>query len=195
MGKWDKVKTKHGYKADEVISAVQKEIRRGKVHEAMVWTYELISTSEELGKKLWERLITISVEDVGFADPHAIVLISTLKKEYYAGFDKLGDQIMLPMYAAAYLASRRKSRFIDQAKHYIRDVMEEKDADRSMITIPDYAIDQHTAKGQKMGRGMKHFGEEGARLADEVFPDELDPVRHLTYKMHWDLKTIFLHDE
>jgi len=40
---------------------------------------------------------------------------------------------------------------------------------RSMLedfapTIPDWANDQHTLQGRKMGRGLDHFRKEGAKL-------------------------------
>lgn len=37
--------------------------------------------------------------------------------------------------------------------------------DRSqLVGMPDYALDKHTGRGKKMGRGLKHFIEEGAKL-------------------------------
>lgn len=160
MSKWDSIKTKHGFKADQVISALQKEIRRGKEEEAMFWTYELCVSSEELTKKLWERLVTISVEDIGFANEGAVTLISTLKREFYDSFEKLGDQLLMPLYATSYLARSHKDRYIDEAKHYIRDHAEK----GNFPEIPDYAIDQHTLEGKEKGRGFRHFLREGAKL-------------------------------
>jgi hypothetical protein len=40
-------------------------------------------------------------------------------------------------------------------------------------TIPEYAIDMHTARGQAMGRDVKHFYEEGARINPELAGREL----------------------
>jgi hypothetical protein len=42
--------------------------------------------------------------------------------------------------------------------------------------IPDYALDMHTARGQKMGRDFKHFLEIGAQLNPEL------PGRDKTYR-------------
>jgi hypothetical protein len=41
--------------------------------------------------------------------------------------------------------------------------------------IPDYALDMHTAEGQKRGRGRRHFFEEASRTIPEV------PDRDRTY--------------
>ena len=42
--KWHEIKTPRAYSADEVISALQKEIRRGHVLEAAYWANELYNT-------------------------------------------------------------------------------------------------------------------------------------------------------
>jgi hypothetical protein len=39
--------------------------------------------------------------------------------------------------------------------------------DRQPIDVPDYALDVHTARGRKMGRGNEHFYAE----AGKVFPE------------------------
>jgi hypothetical protein len=43
-------------------------------------------------------------------------------------------------------------------------------------SIPDYALDMHTALEQAQGRGLRHFFEEGARLYPEL------PDREMTYR-------------
>ena len=45
---WQFATTKNGYHADEVISALQKCIRRGLEEEASMFAYELYLTSPEL---------------------------------------------------------------------------------------------------------------------------------------------------
>ena len=75
---WVNVQTRHGLPADEIISALQKEIRRGQTENAALIAYEMASTSPELEMYLWKRLQVISVEDVGLGDPHAVVLIRSL---------------------------------------------------------------------------------------------------------------------
>lgn len=44
-------------------------------------------------------------------------------------------------------------------------------------TIPDWANDQHTLAGRKLGRGLDHFRKEGAKLVppptgDDPYEDE-----------------------
>ena len=52
-------------------------------------------------------------------------------------------------------------------------------------TIPDWANDQHTLAGKKLGRGLDHFREEGAKLIPE--PTEPDPFIDEAYRL-WALK-------
>jgi replication-associated recombination protein RarA len=65
------VKTYHGLPADEVISALQKEIRRGNAENAVLLAYEMMITSPAMEDYLWQRLMVISVEDIGFGEPNA----------------------------------------------------------------------------------------------------------------------------
>ena len=77
---WCNVTTRNGIQGDLVISALQKSIRRGLTEEAVTFAYEMYITSEQLEDKLWRRLQAISVEDVGFGDLSAPVLINALNQ-------------------------------------------------------------------------------------------------------------------
>ena len=70
---WSKITTRNGYAGDEVISALQKSIRRGLEEQACMFAYELYVSSPQLEEKLWRRLLTISVEDIGMGNPMAAV--------------------------------------------------------------------------------------------------------------------------
>jgi hypothetical protein len=61
---------------------------------------------------------------------------------------------------------------------------------RSMLenfapTIPDWANDQHTLAGKKLGRGLDHFRRKGAKLVPE--PTEPDPFIEEAYRL-WAIK-------
>ena len=53
----DAPKTKGGYDLLETLSALQKEIRRGKEYEALFWAVELESLNS---KALWNRLRVVA---------------------------------------------------------------------------------------------------------------------------------------
>ncbi|HLE27714.1 MAG TPA: hypothetical protein VI793_06330 [Anaerolineales bacterium] len=172
---WVKVRTRHDFPADEVISALQKEIRRGNVENAALLAYELLTTSAELEAKLWSRLQVIAVEDVGPGDWQAPVLVNALY-QMTQRFDREGyppDRGLFAVHAVRYLATRAKDRSSDEMYNWIRQAVEEGEA---RPTIPDYAIDKHTARGQAIGRGSKHFYEEAARVIPEL------PGRETTYR-------------
>ena len=57
-----------GLPADEVISTLQKSIRRGDVRNAVLCALDLSATSQRADTYLWDRLHVIAVEDVGFGD-------------------------------------------------------------------------------------------------------------------------------
>jgi len=75
---WVDVKTVHGFAADLVISALQKEIRRGNSENAALLAYEMVSTSPALEDYFWQRIMVISVEDIGFGNAMAPVVINAL---------------------------------------------------------------------------------------------------------------------
>ena len=52
---WSKITTRNGYAGDEVISALQKSIRRGLEEQACMFAYELYISSPQLEEKLWRR--------------------------------------------------------------------------------------------------------------------------------------------
>ena len=52
-------------------------------------------------------------------------------------------------------------------------------------TIPDWANDQHTLTGRKLGRGLDHFRKEGAKLIRP--PTGNDPYEDEAYRL-WAIK-------
>ena len=164
---WVNVRTRNGFPADEVISALQKEIRRGHVENAALLAYEMLATSAELEAKLWSRLQVISVEDVGPGDWNAPILINALY-EIAHRFERSGyppDRGLFAIHAVRYLATRPKDRSSDEMYNWLQHATAEEGV---RPVIPDYALDRHTARGAQMGRGRKHFYEEAAQVAPEL---------------------------
>ena len=127
--------TPKGYDMLEVLSALQKEIRRGKEYEAVYWATELESFNH---KALWNRLRVIASEDVGLADPLASLIVDVLEKQYYDAVARTNDSSRLfVVHAVLYLARAPKSRIVDSLLSVVY-----KDEER--LEIPDYALDMHT---------------------------------------------------
>ncbi len=64
---WQRTTTEHGFAADEVISALQKSIRRALLDNAVLLAWEMYVTSPELEEKLWSRLCVIAVKTSAWA--------------------------------------------------------------------------------------------------------------------------------
>ena len=150
---WQKCKTISGLAADEVISALQKEIRRNNLDNAVALAYEMFITSEDLEDYLWYRLKVISVEDIGFADTNAPILISTLD-QMRKTFKGPGDRGMFVVHAVRYLCKSLKDRSSDEMYNWVK---REYIAGNLRPQIPDYALDKHTLRGQQNGRGDADF--------------------------------------
>lgn len=170
---WVNVHTRNGLQADEVISALQKEIRRGQEENAAALAYEMATTSTELEAMMWQRLKVISVEDVGFGDLQAPTLIDALNRFSESFPFGAGDRLLFAIHAVRYLGSRVKDRSSDEMAQWLRRQMED---GALRPTIPDYALDMHTRQGSEMGRGRRHFYEEASMIAPEL------PERDLTYR-------------
>ena len=100
---WTDVKTFHGFQADHVISALQKEIRRGNTENAALLAYEMILTSPALEDYLWHRLKVISVEDIGFGELLAPVLIQNLFEMTSTCDRAVGERKLYAIHAVRYL--------------------------------------------------------------------------------------------
>ncbi|MCC6904506.1 MAG: AAA family ATPase [Anaerolineae bacterium] len=168
---WTRVRTLHDFPADEVISALQKEIRRGHTENAALLAAEMLLTSAELEEYLWFRLQVISVEDVGLGSLDAPVLVDTLYRMHERIPRPHGDRFLLAFHAVRVLCQSQKERGSDDLKNWALGALER----GTLPTIPDYALDLHTRRGQEMGRDLTHFLTEASKVIPEV------PNRDRTY--------------
>ncbi|MBQ4252123.1 MAG: hypothetical protein II704_03665, partial [Erysipelotrichaceae bacterium] len=177
---WAYTTSKHGISADLLISAMQKCIRRGQEDLAMRFAYELYITSQFHEEKLWNRLLVICVEDIGFGDPNALVIVKTLNdlRKEFPYLD--GDRPIFFLYAIRYLCRQKKERSTDQIKNII--MME--NAKGEVPEIPDYAIDMHTNKGRfELGRDVFYFLDEASKVIP-LADDYDDKYFKQLYKMY-----------
>ena len=170
---WVDVKTYHGLPADQVISGLQKEIRRGHTENAVLLAYEMCITSPALEDYLWQRLMVISVEDIGFGELNAPILVNALYQMVERYDREVGERKLFAVHAVRYLCQCQKDRSSDEMINWVIHAVARGEARPS---IPEYALDMHTAAGQAKGRGLRHFFEEGAKLDPEL------PNRDLTYR-------------
>lgn len=169
---WTLVRTLHDFPADEVISSLQKEVRRGNTENAALLAYEMLITSLEMEEYLWGRLQVISVEDIGFGNVSAPLLVETLYQMHLRLPRPRGDRYLYAIHAVRFLCRCEKERGSDDLLGWMRNAVERGAA---LPTIPDYAIDMHTRRGQEMGRDYAHFLDEASKVHPEV------PDRDTTY--------------
>ena len=180
--RWATQKTPGGYTNEEVRSAFQKEIRRGNEYEALFWATELELAG--YAKYVWKTMLIISAEDVGVAEPTLPASIWSLFQtwEWFQKHDRKAEGESVYGYlffvqAVMLLARAKKSRMVDNALA----VMYEQDRSKLGMEIPDYALDEHTSRGRRMGRGAEHFWAEAGKLENQL--DEPDPYAETARKV------------
>lgn len=160
--------TRRGYDAREVVSALQKAIRRSDPDAALYWGFELARSG--FGAWLWKRLRIIAVED---CSPEAVGLVAdvhALNAEWVAAQKGRSDghEILFVARALISLAIAPKSRVVDWSVwRHANDHVPRRE-------IPDEALDKHTARGRRMCRGDQHFLDEASRL--EPWTGSLDDL-------------------
>ena len=167
---WTTVRTAHGHAADEVISALQKAIRRGELEQAVLIAYEMYSTSPELEEYLWSRLQVISAEDVGTGSFLEPVIVESLYQMHTRFERGIGDRFLFAVHAVRLLATATKDRTSDELANWARYHVE------TDLRIPDHALDMHTRRGRLEGRDELHFLTEAALVTNEI------PGRDLTWR-------------
>lgn len=150
---WARTKTRNGLNGDEVISALQKSIRRGKERDACEFAYEMYITSPQFEEKLWRRLLAISVEDIGMGNTNAPIFIHSLNQMRKEFQYNEADRAMFFVHAIRYLCQSEK----DRSSDLLKNIVIKNFAMGYVPEIPNIALDKHTTRGKKMGRGSEHF--------------------------------------
>ncbi|WP_405150827.1 hypothetical protein OG589_18910 [Sphaerisporangium sp. NBC_01403] len=170
---WTRVTSVRGFPADELISALQKSVRRGLMENALLIAREMYESSAELEEVMWSRLLVMSCEDAGtgtFAEP---VVVDTLYRMHQRMARDAGDRWLFAVHAVRFLVSSTKDRTTDElglwAVHMLR-------SGERLPEIPEYALDMHTRRGQEMGRDFTHFLREGSKVDNEI------PGRDTSYR-------------
>lgn len=156
--------TPGGYRADEMISCLQKSIRRGRTEDAVRAAYELFLTSEEMEAYMWKRLLVISAEDIGLGAPEATQVVLSLETASERMDRGSGDYSLFFVHAVRYLCNCRKER----GSSLLACVVERRIRDGVPFEFPDYVYDMHTVEGQKRGRDYEHFRREAALVYPEA---------------------------
>ncbi len=152
-----------GIPVDQLVSVLQKDIRRGHADNAVLAAYEMLTTSPEVAEHMWHRLKVIAVEDVGLGEPLAPVLLNSLHENYRAATG--GEQAMMAVHAVRFLAAAKKDR---TSSEHTDLVIHQVESGEAVVSVPDYALCVHTRAGQEMGRGLLQWWENGAKVSNEL---------------------------
>tara|TARA_Y100000310_G_scaffold163491_1_gene163288 strand:+ start:2233 stop:2868 length:636 start_codon:yes stop_codon:yes gene_type:complete len=166
---WNKSFSPYDYRLSEVISAVGKEIRRGEEELSAFWAYQMMISGAEAEEFLWERFRIITIEDIGLANPNALLIVGEAKRLYYELPSKHFDRFSTGIFTTSYLARSPKTRYTHEMLSMIKGGLK----DGTMTPeIPDYALDFHFPQHREKGRDLLHYLTEGAKLANEdtTFP-------------------------
>ncbi|MDD5306029.1 MAG: hypothetical protein PHU25_01790 [Deltaproteobacteria bacterium] len=159
------------YPLDEVVSALQKDIRRGKEKEAFYWAKIMIASGYD--NYLWRRLMVIAAEDIGFHDKSVLPFVVACFQGNTIAMEKSKDSKTDSNFIAnAVLAMCRatKTREACDFDNMVSDMI----AKGTMkLEVPEYAVDMHTKRGREQGkyigdRGDAFFETEGRKLFPEA---------------------------
>ena len=164
------LETPGGYPLDEVRSAIQKCLRRGQEEEAAYWAMEFVEGG--YWRYLLKTLQCVAVEDIGLADPLAIVITTAVKEAVEFKMEKK-EKGSFPTEAIGflilYLARAKKNREGDDFIEYVK--ARRKKGWR--LEVPEVALDAHCERGRKRLKeaginGNEEFYLRGSKLKDEV---------------------------
>lgn len=161
--------TKNGYSADEALSALQKSVRRGEEKEAMYWALEMCPDFES---HLWNRIVVIAYEDISSLSGNIPIVVSRMRDDYFR-FRETGNSAALLVLANAVLVlcQAPKTRIADNFVIALGNQLD----NGLKLEVPDYALDGHTGRGRRKGRGGEYFVKEGTKLINQA--DIKDPYK------------------
>ena len=175
----------------DTISAFIKSMRGSDPDAAVYYLARMLQAGEDI-RFIARRIMICASEDVGNADPQAIVVATSAAQ----AVERIGmpeSQLILAQ-AALYVATAPKS---NSATMAIFDAMESVRTDHA--TIPPYLQDAHYGGAQKMGRGIgyeyahdfpKHFSKQRylpEELGDKKFytPSENGYEKQIAAYLRW----------
>lgn len=175
------LKTKNGYRLDEVVSALQKSIRLGDEMMATYWSFELNESG--YWRYCFRRLQVVAGEDCGLANPEALILVSSTYSSLLAQ-DRVKKIIQVDNnilgFVVLYLARSKKSRFVDMLGGVILKQKEQ----GWKPEIPDVALDMHCERGRAMGRSEDHFFSIGSRIVNKKWIKGEEKITKLCLKLY-----------
>jgi len=165
---WSRATSVNGFPFDELRSVLQKSIRRGLIEEAVLAAYEFFSSGPEAEEVLWRRLEIIATEDVGFGLIEAPVILESLNQQRLRMADR-GDRWMYSVHAVRLLATAKKDNTSMELACWAQFATAR--GERKVV-VEDFMVDLHTRRGAAMGRDVKHWWLDGAKLRNKLSEEQ-----------------------
>ena len=157
--------TRRGYNLFEVVSALQKAIRRGDTAMAGYLAIEMFESGYH--NYLWKRLLTVSAEDVAGIVTQEIKALHESFVLLNEGAKKPRSRIFISK-AVIVLCQARKCRDADHLQNFVydREMIDARELAQAIaearknpepVPLPDYTFDVHTRKGRAAGRTKAEF--------------------------------------
>lgn len=157
---------RNGIELGDAVSCLQKAIRRGEPELDTALTVGCLIL-EKYPFYLFRRLSVIAAEDC--LDPMASVVTNAIYNSWLMNRQRQSAFMGKVMVSKliCFLVRQPKNREADSACIYIGARLENNEP----FELPDYTFDGHTRKGKQLGRGVKYFHEESAKLVNEQGKD------------------------
>ena len=156
----------------DVISAFIKSVRGSDVDASLYWLHLMLEGGED-PEFIARRLIILAAEDVGLADPNALLqAVAASQALAHVGLPEAAFHLTQ---ATVYLAIAPKSNSIATAMSATRALL----ADGPTPSVPPHLRDAHYAGAETVGHGEGYRYSHDAPhhvASQSYFPDDLEPV-------------------
>lgn len=154
-----------GTPGDELVSALHKYIRRSMLPEAALVAREMFDSGTEFTEHLWSRLCEIACSDIGPEGSSISATLEALRAQCLRCRWESGSGWVFVAQAVRILCESPKNRATDELSMWIYHTVF---VERAKTPIEDFVIDNHTKRGQQLGRGVQHFLQNGCTYAEPV---------------------------
>jgi hypothetical protein len=159
--------TVNGKDSAECLRALRSCVRSGREREAMLFAVELGRSQRHVFTEMADSLVHVAHQEVGVADPAAVLYVMTTVPLMKALWETGRGWGLLLADCVMALSRAPKSRAALDLHAVVKHALDT----TGLPPVPDWCIDMHTSKGRKLGRGIRHFIEEGTKL-DKPLPDD-----------------------
>ena len=162
---------KSGDEHYDMISAFIKSIRGSDPDAAMYWFVRLIEAGED-PRYILRRILVHAAEDIGLADPNALIVAASALTAFEMVGRPEGDLIIAE--AVLYLATAPKSNTVLRALAAARKAVKSLPA----YEVPSHLRDSHYAGAKKLGRGVGYIYPHGKpHVEQDYLPKELIGIK------------------